>query len=249
MPYYLIPGDLLLLSPMYFVRPGRSTRSSPSPPATAVSSAGSRAGPRAFGRFQFVLGRELGVTFYGLWGETSCSRRPFPPADSGGWSTSSRRTSTCRSSSTAPTALSPRTRARRLFQLFAGADVPHGESVAAPIGAPTPSLRTVWSVGLRMTFDWRCRSVGLSRIRTAAPGSIFAVAKRGEHGSCRTFSCSFCRLRRVSELWDALRRPLDRSERERGPARGLYRDRYPETLDKLDDYIKACDAVFTSSET
>jgi hypothetical protein len=42
-----------------------------------------------------------------------------------------------------------------LFQLFAGADVPYGESVVSPIGALTPSLRTVWSVGVRMTFDWR----------------------------------------------------------------------------------------------
>jgi hypothetical protein len=42
-----------------------------------------------------------------------------------------------------------------LFQLFAGADVPYGASVEAPIGAPPPSLRTVWSVGVRMTFDWR----------------------------------------------------------------------------------------------
>ena len=42
-----------------------------------------------------------------------------------------------------------------VFQLFGGADVPYGDSVRAPIGAPSPSLRTVWSVGLRMIFDWR----------------------------------------------------------------------------------------------
>ena len=96
------------------------------------------------------------MTFYGLWGTTSCSRRPIPPADSGGSSTSSRSTSNCRSSSTVPTGRSPPTRARpSLFQLFAGADVPYGDSVAGPPGAPTPSLRTVWSLGLRMIFDWR----------------------------------------------------------------------------------------------
>jgi hypothetical protein len=39
--------------------------------------------------------------------------------------------------------------------LFAGADVPYGESIESPPGAPPVSLRTVYSLGLRMVFDWR----------------------------------------------------------------------------------------------
>ena len=42
-----------------------------------------------------------------------------------------------------------------LFQLFAAADVPYGANVVAPAGAPTVNLRTAWSVGLRLVFDWR----------------------------------------------------------------------------------------------
>ena len=42
-----------------------------------------------------------------------------------------------------------------MIQLFAGADVPYGTSVKSPAGAATPDLRTIWSIGLRMTFDWR----------------------------------------------------------------------------------------------
>jgi len=42
-----------------------------------------------------------------------------------------------------------------LFQLFGGADVPYGNSVDSPPGAPPVDLRTVWSLGLRMTFIWR----------------------------------------------------------------------------------------------
>jgi len=42
-----------------------------------------------------------------------------------------------------------------VFQLYAGADVPHGAKVALPAGAPAPELDTIWYLGLRMTFDWR----------------------------------------------------------------------------------------------
>jgi hypothetical protein len=42
-----------------------------------------------------------------------------------------------------------------LFQLFAGADYPRGAKVAYPPGAPAVDLRPVYSVGVRMGFDWR----------------------------------------------------------------------------------------------
>ena len=42
-----------------------------------------------------------------------------------------------------------------MFQLFTGVDVPHDESIDSPPGAPPVDLRTVYSLGLRMVFDWR----------------------------------------------------------------------------------------------
>ena len=64
MPFYLIPGDLLLLSPMYFLSPTTYTNM-----AVTAGNGGLipwQAGwATRFGRFQFVLGRELGATFYG----------------------------------------------------------------------------------------------------------------------------------------------------------------------------------------
>ena len=42
-----------------------------------------------------------------------------------------------------------------LFQLFGGADIPFDGSVQSPSGAPSVDLRPVYSVGLRMVFDWR----------------------------------------------------------------------------------------------
>jgi hypothetical protein len=42
-----------------------------------------------------------------------------------------------------------------LIQLFAGVDVPHGDNVVAPIGAPMPPFKRVYSIGVRLVFDWR----------------------------------------------------------------------------------------------
>jgi hypothetical protein len=42
-----------------------------------------------------------------------------------------------------------------LIQLFAGADVPQSATVTWPPGAPGVKLDTVYSIGLRLIFDWR----------------------------------------------------------------------------------------------
>ena len=125
-------------------------------PLTAVLFGWQQGWATPIGRFQFVLGRELGVTFYGLWGEPQLLAPPVPPATVG-------RVVNFKSTyfdlpilEYRPyRAFSANQSSTVLFQLFAGADVPYGASVEAPIGAPPPSLRTVWSVGVRMTFDWR----------------------------------------------------------------------------------------------
>jgi hypothetical protein len=69
MPFYLLPGDLLFLSPMYFFDRDRYTQ-------MAVTAADGGLIPwqqgwdTRFGHFQFALGSELGSTFYGLTGDT-----------------------------------------------------------------------------------------------------------------------------------------------------------------------------------
>jgi len=155
LPFYLVPGDLLFLAPLYFFNPEKYTQL-----AVTASNGGllrlEQGWATRFGRFQFVLGRELGVTFYGLWGDPELIAPPTPPAAVG-------RVVNFKSTyfdlpilEYRPyRAFSANQSSTVLFQLFAGADVPYGESVVAPIGAPPPGLRTVWSVGVRMTFDWR----------------------------------------------------------------------------------------------
>lgn len=154
LPYYLIPGDLLLLSPMYWFAPETYTQL-----GVAAVNGGllgwQRGWATRFGRFQFVLGRELGVTWYGVRGQqqlvTSAGSAGGPPRVVNFQSTyfdlpileyrPYRAFSANQSSSL-------------LFQLFAGADVPHGVSVATPPGASV-NLDTIYVLGVRLVFDWR----------------------------------------------------------------------------------------------
>ena len=155
MPFYAIPGDLLWLAPLYLFDPEKYAQL-----AVTASNGGvlgwQQGWATGIGRFQFVLGRELGVTFYGLWGDPQLLAPPATPG------TLPRAVNFKSAYFEVPIveyrpyrAFSANQSSAILFQLFAAADVPYDTSVAAPAGAPLPNFRTVWSIGLRMTFDWR----------------------------------------------------------------------------------------------
>jgi len=153
MPYYLLPGDLLLLAPLYLANPEAYTAM-----AVTASNGGllgwQRGWATRYGRFQFVLGRELGVNFYGLFGQQQLvapTTEPGVPLRLVNFKSISfdmpiveyrpyRSFSSNQSSSL-------------LFQLYAGADVPYSASYEAT-GASV-DLKTIWFLGLRMVFDWR----------------------------------------------------------------------------------------------
>jgi len=155
MPYYLLPADLLLLSPMYFFNPDAYTR-------MAVSSAnggllGLQQGVATpFGRFQFVLGRELGITFYGLDGEDQLVAPAQEPGGAG-------RIVTFKSTSYELPILefrpyrsfSMNQSSSIIFQLYGGVDVPRSAKVVIPEDGDPVDLDTIWFLGLRMAFDWR----------------------------------------------------------------------------------------------
>jgi len=154
MPFYLVPGDLLLLAPLYFFAPQPYER-------MAVTAANGGLIPwqagfsTGFGRFQFVLGRQLGVAFYGISGDD----RVLAPGAAGG----PVRVVACRSTAFDLPILeyrpyrsfSSNQSSALLFQIFAEYDVPHSASVVSPPGAPSVTLNDVWSVGIRLVFDWR----------------------------------------------------------------------------------------------
>jgi len=154
-PYYLIPGDLLLLSPMYLFDRERYME-------MAVTAANGGLIPwqqgwaTRFGRFQFVLGRELGVTLFGILGDTQLAAPSDPPGGLG-------RVVDYKSvyldlpilEYRPYRAFSSNQSSSVIFQLFAGADLPYDESVKNPKDAPQVNLDPIYSLGVRMVFDWR----------------------------------------------------------------------------------------------
>ena len=155
MPYYVIPGDLLLLSPMYLTNPQKYTEL-----AVTAANGGLLGWQQGYatpiGRFQFVLGRELGFTWFGLVNNDQLLAPSDPPGGLGRIVNFKSMYFDLPILEYRPyRAFSANQSSSLLFQLFAGADIPYGASIAGPPGAPTPSLRTVWSIGLRMVFDWR----------------------------------------------------------------------------------------------
>ncbi len=154
MPFYVVPFDLLLLSPLYLAAPDTYKNI-----CVAAGNGGFvpwQAGwATALGRFQIVVGREIGVTFYGIKGTDEF----VAPGDSPGsiWLVGVRSTAIelpilefrpyRQFSANQSSAL--------LLQLFTGVDMPRGGQVVLPAGAPNVPLHNVWFVGLRVAFDWR----------------------------------------------------------------------------------------------
>ncbi len=155
MPFYLVPGDMILLSPILLFSPSTYTN-------IAVVAANGGLIPwqsgmaTRFGRFQFVLGREVGLTFYGTSGDARVIAPGSAPGDP------ARVVSYESLSLDLPVleyrpyrAFDSTQSSTVLVVLFTSVDFPRGGKVVAPAGAPEVDLSTVWSVGLRLVFDWR----------------------------------------------------------------------------------------------
>jgi len=157
LPFYLIPGDLIILAPLlYFVNPAAMNK--------VVATAGNgglipwQTGLiTSIGRFQFVLGREIGICLYGsgksldayLWENPDdeddeilismhSTQLEFPFLEYRPMRTFSSRQS-----------------ASLVLQFYAGLDIPAKRKVTFPPDAPYPDVRTTWFAGVRLAFDWR----------------------------------------------------------------------------------------------
>jgi hypothetical protein len=154
MPFYVVPFDLLLLSPLYLMAPDTYKNI-----CVAAGNGGFvpwQAGwATVLGRFQIVLGREVGLTFYGLRGTDEF----VAPGDTAG----SIRLVGVRSTAIELPVLefrpyrqySANQSSALLMQLFTGVDMPRGGQVELPAGQPNVPLHNVWFVGVRIAFDWR----------------------------------------------------------------------------------------------
>ncbi len=155
MPFYLIPGDLLIASPLYLFAPEAYTGM-----AVTASNGGlipwQSGWATRIGRFQFVLGRELGATFYGYGFEnTTVAPGATPGADPRVVDFKSIYFDLPILEYRPYRAFDTKQSSAVLIQLFAGADVPQSTTVTWPPGAPGVKLDTIYSIGLRMIFDWR----------------------------------------------------------------------------------------------
>jgi hypothetical protein len=155
MPFYLVPGDLLIASPLYLFAPEAYTGM-----AVTASNGGlipwQSGWATRIGRFQFVLGRELGATFYGYGFEnTTVAPGATPGADPRVVDFKSIYFDLPILEYRPYRAFDTKQSSAVLIQLFAGADVPQSTTVTWPPGAPGVKLDTIYSIGLRMIFDWR----------------------------------------------------------------------------------------------
>ena len=152
-PFWLIPGDLLFASPLYFINREKYLQM-----AVTASNGGlipwQIGHATRVGRFQVMIGRELGVTFYGrgdadqLWLPSGGALGQVVNYKSTSYDLPLLEYRPYRS-------FSSNQSSSVMLQLFLSADVPDDVSIAAPVGGTVPDLDTVWSVGVRMVFDWR----------------------------------------------------------------------------------------------
>jgi hypothetical protein len=109
------------------------------------------------GRFQFVLGREVGLSFY------RARRDDAMRVETPGVGPANATFVTVRSLQVEFPFLEYRPfrsfaldqSSSLTIQFYAGFDTPLQSSVVSPAGAPKPALRTVGLGGIRVVFDWR----------------------------------------------------------------------------------------------
>lgn len=157
LPFYLVPGDLLIVAPILFIF-------SPNTADKMLVTAGNgglipwQTGiVTPIGRFQFILGREIGICLYGSGNtrdaflfpdnivqdnqvlvEMYSTQIDFPILEYRPLRTFSSRQS-----------------ASLVLQINAGLDIPGKVHVRYPVDAIAPTTRATWFVGLRLAFDWR----------------------------------------------------------------------------------------------
>jgi hypothetical protein len=156
-PFWLIPGDLVLAAPILALSSPQTLQK------MAVQAANGGLIPwqtgiaTPIGRFQFVFGREVGLSFYR-------SRREDPMLiETPGVGPTNTTLVTLRSLQVELPILEYRPfrtfaldqSSSLMIQFYAGFDTPLQSSVVLPEGAPNPRLRTVGLGGIRVVFDWR----------------------------------------------------------------------------------------------
>ena len=158
LPFWLIPGDLLLAAPTV------GLISTPTFMQMAVAAGSGGLIPwqsgiaTAIGRFQFILGREVGVSFFGYGKEEDKMIIPISgttPVETPVVGVRSIQLEFPLLEYRPFRTFSMNQSSSMVAQFFGGVDIPTRISVVAPASAPEPAVRNNWFVGLRVAFDWR----------------------------------------------------------------------------------------------
>jgi hypothetical protein len=156
-PFWLIPGDLFVAGPVLALV-SRHTFD-----RMAVQAGNGGLIPwqsgiaTPIGRFQFVLGREVGFSWYKLTTNNGMvlPTPGVPPLNQTLVAVRSLRVEFPVVEYRPFRSFSLNQSSSILFQFFAGFDKPTGSSVLSPGGAPMPELHTIAVGGVRVAFDWR----------------------------------------------------------------------------------------------
>jgi hypothetical protein len=154
MPFWLVPGDLIVAAPVLAFTSPRKLKKVVMQSANGGLIPWQSGIATPIGRFQFVLGREIGLSFY---------RRQDVLIPTPGVAPDNQ--TVMRIGSIGVDVPILEWRIFRTFsvnqssalglQFYAGFDTPTSSSVVAPVGAPKPSLHTIVTGGVRVVFDWR----------------------------------------------------------------------------------------------
>jgi hypothetical protein len=156
LPFWLLPGDLVIAAPVLaFASP--VTLKKMAIRAANGGLLGAEAGvATGIGRFQLVLGREVGATFYGYSGGKD-SMLAYSE-ESGTWLPVAFRSVDL----DVPVVeyrpfrdFSEHQATSLLVQLGLGVDIPTGVELLPPATGTPPKLGKVWSARVRFLFDWR----------------------------------------------------------------------------------------------
>jgi hypothetical protein len=158
MPFYVIPGDLLFAGPIVYLASKESFNKMVAAAGMGGLVPWQTGLVSSIGRFQFILGREIGVTFNGFILGASPMVIPDPSRSEGAASLISMHS----------TQLEFPFLEYRPFRSFtvnqstslavqfnAGVDIPGKVTMLDPADAPAVKLKTIWFLGVRVYFDWR----------------------------------------------------------------------------------------------
>ena len=159
MPFYLIPGDLLIAAPFLMVLSPSSLNKMAAFAANGGLIPWQAGISTSIGRFQFILGREISIQLFGRSKSRDASFQ-WAKAPNGD---SKLAIATYRSTRIEFPFLEYRpfrdfatAQSSKIFiQLYGGVDIPHNAELSTPSDLVLPELNNVWFVGIRMAFDWR----------------------------------------------------------------------------------------------